>query len=84
MPPATKASQGWAFLSSFGVEIGPIVLDHVFPAIHPDRIGIVFFVAISVAIDLGDVDEAFVVPFDENFLRPGFLEGVLDVGDQVP
>ena len=45
-------------------------MDHVFAAIHPDGLGVIGLILIGVAVDFGGVDEAFVVPLDEDILRP--------------
>ena len=66
------------------MEEGPIVLDHVFAAIHPHRIGVILLIFIGIAIDLGDIDIAFVMALDEDVGCPDFLQGALDIGDEVP
>ena len=66
-----------------GVEEGPVVLDHVFPAVFADGLWVVLFIVIGVAVDLADVDVAFVVALDEHIFAADRLKCLLDVADEV-
>ena len=57
----------------FGVEEGPVVLDHIFTPILSDGLDVAFFIFIGVAIDLGDIDIAFVMALNESVFDIGFL-----------
>ena len=59
-------------------------MNHVFAAVHPDGIGVISLILIGVAVDFGSVDEAFVVPLDEDILRPDGFSGPLYVDNEVP
>ena len=67
----------------FGVEESPVILNHVFATVHPHCIRIIFLIFVGIAIDFGDVDVTFVVAFDKDIPYSGFLQGALDVRDEV-